>query len=85
MGQAHQPPFAADLVQATQQKPAKAPRLLDLAEDRLDDRLPPCVDGAARGRLQLRLHLLLAVAGATAGSDAAALVAPWCRCRSVAM
>src|SRR5690242_5843268 len=58
MRQADQSPFATYLGHPAQQEPAEAPRLLDLAEDRLDDRLPPRVDRTARGRLQLRAHLL---------------------------
>src|SRR3974377_2059994 len=43
MGQAHQPPLTTDLGQSTEQEPAKAPCLLDLAKDRLDHHLPPRV------------------------------------------
>src|SRR6266511_3743633 len=59
MRQAHQTPFATDLGQATQQEPAKSPRLLDLAKDRLDDRLPPRIHRTTRLRIQLRTHPLL--------------------------
>src|SRR4051794_4719177 len=59
MRQAHQTPFATDLRQSAQQEPAKPPRLLDLAKDRLDDRLPPRVQRSTRLRIQLRTHPLL--------------------------
>ena len=71
MGQAHQPPFAADLVQATQQKPVKARASLiwpktgsSIAFRRAYTARPAVVFSFA-------CIFSLAVAGATAGSDAA--------------
>src|SRR4051794_41787246 len=67
MRQAHQAPFATDLGQTAQQEPAKSTRLLDLAKDRLDDRLPLRVQRSTRLRPQLRAHPFLGRRGRRGG------------------
>src|SRR5271166_2409164 len=81
MGQAHQPPLTTDLGQSTEQEPAKAPCLLDLAKDRLDDHLPPRVHRTTLG-------LSSASPASSLGPSRAAKPAPpprgWSHCGAVA-
>src|SRR3989441_3817772 len=58
VGQADQRPLRSDLVVAAEGEAAKGPALLDLAKDRLDDRLAARVDLPSFARAQLRAHPL---------------------------
>src|SRR2546426_9058212 len=58
VGQADQRPLRSDLVVAAEGEAATGPALLDLAKDRLDDRLAARVDLPSFGRAQLLAHPL---------------------------
>ena len=58
MGETDQRPLALDFCQAAQEELAKPTSLFDLAEDRLHDGFPCCVDCPPRLGLQLALHAL---------------------------
>src|ERR1017187_7135857 len=57
--QAHQLPLAANIVQAAQAEAPEASSLLDLPEDRLDDRLAHLVNGPSGLGAQFVPHRLL--------------------------
>ena len=58
MGQTHQTPLTPNIVQAAQQKPAKTPRLFDLAKHRLDNHFPSGIQRTSCGGPYFRCHAL---------------------------
>src|SRR5687768_15201523 len=60
---AYQRPFRLYLCQASQQKGSEAARVLDLPDQRFDDRFAPSVDGGAGLREQLPGHAVDARGG----------------------
>jgi hypothetical protein len=54
MGQTHQTPLTSNMVQATQQKPAKTTRFFDLTKHRFHDHFAPGIQGSPCGRPHFR-------------------------------